>query len=70
MEAFIFVTYSFFIISFFIVIFSFQSKTLHNKITVNFEGLEKLHQITKSGLFSLRVDLEDFEENKAYAKYK
>jgi len=33
-------------------------------------GLEKLHQITKFGLYSLRVDLEDFEENKVYAKYK
>ena len=34
------------------------------------KGLEKLHQITKIGLYSLRVDLEDFEENKVYAKYK
>jgi len=33
-------------------------------------GLEKLHQITNYGLFSLRVDLEDFEDNRVYAKYK
>jgi len=33
-------------------------------------GLEKLNQMTQIGQFILRVDLEDFEGNSAYAKYK
>ena len=32
-------------------------------------GLQKLHQITQSGTWELRVDLEDFNGNTAYAKY-
>ena len=44
--------------------------TQDNEAILNFKGLEKLHQVTKTGLYSLRIDLEDFEENKVYAKYK
>nr|XP_039260836.1 fibroleukin-like [Styela clava] len=32
-------------------------------------GLETIHQLTKNGNFELRVDLEDFNGNTAYAKY-
>jgi len=33
-------------------------------------GLERLYQMTHTGLFKLRVDLEDFEDNRVYAEYK
>ncbi|XP_077970112.1 fibrinogen-like protein 1 [Styela clava] len=32
-------------------------------------GLEKLHRLTSDGDFELRIDLEDWEGNKRYAKY-
>ncbi|XP_077969664.1 fibrinogen-like protein 1 [Styela clava] len=32
-------------------------------------GLETLHRLTSDGEFELRIDLEDWEGNKAYAKY-
>ena len=32
-------------------------------------GLQALHEITSSGSFRLRVDLEDWEGNTAYAEY-
>jgi len=31
--------------------------------------LEPLHEITSSGSYILRVDLEDWENNKRYAEY-
>ena len=35
-----------------------------------FKGLDIIHQLTSSGGYELRVDLEDFEGNTAYAKYR
>jgi hypothetical protein len=32
-------------------------------------GLEKLHRITTSGKYKLRIDLEDFEGNERFAEY-
>ena len=32
-------------------------------------GLQALHEITSSGFYRLRVDLEDWEGNQAYAEY-
>ena len=32
-------------------------------------GLQALHEITSSASYRLRVDLEDFEGNQAYAEY-
>ena len=32
-------------------------------------GLQALHEITSSGSYRLRVDLEDWERNQAYAEY-
>lgn len=32
-------------------------------------GLDKIHRLTVHGDYKLRVDLEDFEGNKAYAEY-
>ena len=32
-------------------------------------GLEKLHRLTRDGVWQLRVDLEDFSSNVAYAEY-
>ncbi len=32
-------------------------------------GLEKIHRLTSSGQYKLRVDLEDFAGNTAYAEY-
>ena len=32
-------------------------------------GLQILHEITSSGSYRLRVDLEDWEGNQAYAEY-
>ena len=32
-------------------------------------GLEKLHRLTRNGIWQLRVDLEDFYNNTAYAEY-
>ena len=34
-----------------------------------FLGLQALHEITSSGSYRLRVDLEDWEGNLAYAEY-
>ena len=34
-----------------------------------FAGNDNLHMITSQGQYELRVDLEDFEGNKKYAKY-
>ncbi|XP_078603871.1 ryncolin-1-like [Branchiostoma floridae x Branchiostoma japonicum] len=33
-------------------------------------GNDKLHQLTSQAQYELRVDLEDFEENSAYAQYQ
>ena len=32
-------------------------------------GLQTLHEITSSGSYKLRIDLEDWEGNQAYAEY-
>ena len=32
-------------------------------------GLDKIHRLTSSGSYKLRVDLEDFAENTYYAEY-
>ena len=32
-------------------------------------GLENIHQLTSSGAYTLRVDLEDWEGNQRYAEY-
>ena len=32
-------------------------------------GLDKIHRLTSSGNYKLRVDLEDFEGNSAFAEY-
>jgi ficolin len=32
-------------------------------------GLEKLHRITTSGRYKLRIDFEDFERNERFAEY-
>ena len=32
-------------------------------------GLEKLHRLTRNGVWQLRVELEDFNDNTAYAEY-
>ena len=32
-------------------------------------GLKALHEITNSGSYKLRVDLEDWEGNQVYAEY-
>ena len=32
-------------------------------------GLDNIHRLTSSGMFKLRVDLEDFEGNSYYAEY-
>uniref|UniRef100_H3B766 Fibrinogen C-terminal domain-containing protein n=1 Tax=Latimeria chalumnae TaxID=7897 RepID=H3B766_LATCH len=40
-----------------------------NKLSEFWLGNENLHQLTKTGTFTLRVDLEDFEGNKGFAKY-
>jgi len=33
-------------------------------------GLDYLHKLTTSGNYELRVDMEDFQNNRAYAKYR
>jgi len=33
-------------------------------------GLDFLHKLTTSGNYELRVDMEDFQNNRAYAKYR
>ncbi|XP_039254814.2 microfibril-associated glycoprotein 4-like [Styela clava] len=40
-----------------------------NPATEYWMGLEKLHRLTSDGDFELRIDLEDWEGNKRYAKY-
>ena len=35
-----------------------------------FIGLNDLHQLTKNGNYRLRVDIEDFENNRAFAEYR
>ncbi|XP_052429847.1 microfibril-associated glycoprotein 4-like [Carassius gibelio] len=41
-----------------------------NKTGEHWLGLELLHQLTRKDQYKLRVDLEDFDGNKAYAVYK
>ena len=34
------------------------------------KGLDKINAVTNSGVYELRIDLEDFDGNKRYAKYR
>jgi len=46
-----------------------KRKFSHLRKICNFSGLQALHEITNSGSYRLRVDLEDWEGNQAYAEY-
>ena len=39
-------------------------------MNVLFLGNEHLHQLTAQGKYSLRINLEDFDNNEKYATYK
>lgn len=41
----------------------------HAKLWPTFPGLQNLHLLTLKQKYELRVDLEDFENNTAYARY-
>lgn len=44
-------------------------KCYSNELWYNFAGNDHIHQITSQGFYTLRVDLEDFENNHKFAKY-
>ena len=39
-------------------------------IVVVVKGLANIHALTQNNTYELRIDLENFERNKAYAKYR
>ena len=48
----------------------FQFNRCFDFMIVYFLGLEKIHELTQLGNFTMRIDLEDFENVKKYQVYK